>query len=197
MVRLTRPRQEMQIIASDQRVDFALEVPNLVKVKPSAKKEKEKDKEKDKDKDKDKWLRIVVEIDDTSHQGRGQRALDAQRDELLKSNGWEVWRLNVKGKSRWRGRANELAQALRAAVTDEVLQTAKDIREKLSEESRQALTDLVLLPIVEAQLLVLTARWLHAYGTAAVRIANPQKLNLQPVLDCVNECLTQLERLYG
>jgi very-short-patch-repair endonuclease len=53
----------MQIIAGDQRVDFALEVPNLVK---------------------NGWLRIVVEIDDTSHQGRGQRELDAQRDGLLK-----------------------------------------------------------------------------------------------------------------
>jgi len=176
MVRLTRPREEMQIIASDQRVDFALEVPNLVE---------------------DKWLRIVVEIDDASHQGKGQQALDAQRDGLLRSNGWEVWRLTIKEKSRWREKANELAQALRTAVTDEVLQAAKDFREKLSEESRQALTDLVLLPVAEAQLLVLIARWLHAYGTAAIRIANPQKLNLQPVLDCVNECLTQLERLYG
>jgi len=129
MVRLTRPREEMQIIASDQRVDFTLEVPNLVE---------------------DKWLRIVVEIDDTSHQGRGQRALDAQRDGLLKSNGWEVWRLNVRERSLWKEKVGELVRMLCAAVTDEVLQAAKDIREKLSEESRQALTDLVLLPIAEA-----------------------------------------------
>jgi len=176
MVRLTRPREEMQIVAGDQRVDFAVEVPNLVE---------------------DKWLRIVVEIDDASHQGKGQQELDAQRDRLLKINGWEVWRLNVKEKSRWKERANELVRMLRNAITDEILQAAREIREKLSEKSRQALTDLVFLPIAEAQISVLIARWLHANGTATVRIANPQKLNLQPVLDCVNEYLTQLERLYG
>ncbi len=181
MLRLTRPREEMQIIGGDQRVDFALEIPNFGI----------------KDKHEDKWMRIVIEIDDGSHQEKGQQKLDAQRDRLLKNNAWEVWRLTVSEKRRWKEKASKLVQMLCSAVTDEVLHAARDIREKFPEEIRRGLTDLVLLPIAEAQLFVLIARWLHAYGTAAIRIANLQKLNLQPIINCINKYLEQLEKLYG
>lgn len=129
MVRLTRPRKETQIIPGEQRVDFAVEIPHFRE---------------------GNWLRIVVEIDDVSHQQKGQRNLDAQRDRLLRSNGWEVWRLTVKEKSRWKEKARELAQSIRTTITDEIIQAAKDIRENFSEKDQQALTDLVLLPIAEA-----------------------------------------------
>ncbi len=173
MVRLTRPDASE---SSNRRVDFATEIPNLST---------------------SKWLRISLEIDDLSHREHGQQALDKRRDDILRTNGWEVWRLSVKEQSRWEEEARKLVRQLRTAVTDEVLQAAGEIRENLDEYMRQTLTDLVLLPIAEAQILTLCAHWLYSNGTAAVRIANPQNWNLQPVLDCVSEYLTYLERIYG
>lgn len=173
MVRLTRPTEELRLIA-DRRVDFALEVPAL---------------------NGNGWFRLVVEIDDPSHAG-AQRYLDTQRDEMLESNGWEVWRLSTKVRIDWERRAKELVKRLRDAITDEIIRAAKTVR-ALPMEQRRALTDLVSLPIAEAQLTVAVARWLHAKGNANIRIANPQGMNLQPVLKCIDECLTHLETLYG
>lgn len=175
MLRLTRPQEELQVIAGDRRVDFAVELPKLG--------EKE-------------WLRLIVEIDDPSHEDPGQQALDKQRDKILKSNGWRVQRLSVNEKASWNKAAQKLAHSLGGALTDRVLSAAKAIRE-FPEELRQALRDLVLLPIAESQLLLATARWLYARGTATLRIGNPQGLNLEPVLSFINECLEHLERLYG
>ncbi len=172
MVRLTRP--EAASIGADRRVDFAVEVPAL--------------SESD-------WLRVVLEIDDPSHEG-AQKFLDEQRDSALRSNGWQVRRLRVSEKRWWGEEAKRLVEELRAAVTDEIVQAAKALR-ALPEDERRALTSLVLLPIAEAQLTVAVARWLHAKGTAAIRIFTPQRFNLRPVLECVNECLTRLETLYG
>lgn len=174
MVRLTRPTEELRTLVTDRRVDFAVEVPAL----------------NDSD-----WFRLVVEIDDPSHIG-AQKNLDARRDDLLKSNGWEVWRLSTKMKSGWGERAKELVERLRNAITDEVIQAAKTVR-ALPKEQQQALLDLVLLPIAEAQLTVAVARWLYSYGTAELYIANPQKMNLQIILNNIDECLTHLEALYG
>lgn len=173
MMRLTRPGEREAI---DRRVDFAIEVPNLSS---------------------GKWLRIAVEIDDARHDAQGQRALDTQRDVQLRTDGWYVHRLPVGRQSRWEQEVQAIVRQLTTAITDEVLQSAKEIRENLDEWTRSALMDLVLLPIAEAQILTLCARWLHAKGTADIRIANPQNWNLQPVLDCVDAYLTHLERLYG
>ena len=173
MVRLTRPDEKLRFV-TDRRVDFAVEVPAL---------------------NGSGWFRLVVEIDDPSHTG-AQKDLDAQRDDTLKRNGWEVWRLSTKAKNDWESRARELIKRLCDAITDEVIQAAKTLN-TLPTEQRRALMDLVLLPVAEAQLTTAVARWLHAKGTANIRIANPQGMNLQPVLDCIDECLSNLEMLYG
>lgn len=173
MVRLTRPTEELRALVADSRVGLAVEVPVL---------------------NGNGWLRRVVQMDDPFLTGV-QKYSDT-RDSALKSNGWEVWRLSTKGKDDWDRRANELVRQLWGAITDEVVQAAKTLR-ALPAEKRQALMDLVLLPIAEAQLTVAVARWLHAKGTASIRIANPQGINLQPILECINECLTHLETLYG
>lgn len=178
MVRLTRPTEESQAMAGDRRVDFAVELPDLSDLRGK------------------EWLRLVVEIDDASHEDPGQRAFDDQRDEMLKANGWEVKRLRVNERTSWNEEARGLAAHLGRAVTDEVLDAARTIRQ-LPNELRQALTGLVLLPIAEAQLTIATARWLYAHGTAALRIANPQGLNLEPVLNSIGECLEHLEMLFG
>lgn len=136
-----------------------------------------------------------MEIDDPSHIG-AQKDLDSKRDEVLRGNGWEIWRLSTKMINNWEQQAKNLAQRLREAVTDEVIQAAKTLR-TFPEKKKQNLMNLVLLPIVEAQLTVAVARWLYANGTASFRIANPQNLNLKVVLDRIDETLTHLETLYG
>lgn len=175
MVRLTRPIEELQTLIADSRVDFAVEVPVLNGT--------------------NEWFQLVVEINDPSHVD-AQKALDDQRDNVLKSNGWKVWRLPTETKSDWEERAKELVEQLRNAITDEVIQAAKTVR-ALPREQRQALVDLILLPIAEAHLTVAVARRLYSYGTAQFRIANPQKMNLGIILKSIDECLTHLEVLYG
>jgi superfamily II DNA helicase RecQ len=174
MVRLTRPTEELGTLVADRRVDFAVEIPAL---------------------NGSDWFRLVVEIDDPSHTN-AQKVLDAKRDHTLRSNGWEVWRLSAKMRSGWKEQVRELVKRLRNAITDEIIHAAKVVR-TLPKEQQQALMELILLPVAEAQLTVAVARWLHANGTAEIRIANPQKWNLQIVLNGVDECLTHLEALYG
>ncbi|MEM1913681.1 MAG: RecQ family ATP-dependent DNA helicase [Thermofilaceae archaeon] len=172
MVRLTRP--ELQTLGSDRRVDFALEVPSL---------------------EGESWLRIAIEIDDSSHNGV-QKVLDSQRDEVLESNGWTIWRLHIGRKADWEQQVKRIVKLLCNCVTEKVIQAAQEVRQFPSEAQR-ALKDLVLLPIAEAQLMVTVARWIFANGTAALRIANPQGLNLKHVLSCIDDYLTHLESLYG
>jgi len=171
MVRLTRDQQDS---LADRRVDFAVEVPAA---------------------DTQAWSRLVIEIDDASHEGT-QQISDAQRDQVLRGSGWEVRRLLVNAKGEWKSEARRLSDELRRVISEEILQAAKDIR-SLPHQDAKGLAELVLLPIVEAQLTVAIARWLFANSTAQVRIANPQRLNLEPVLSSISECLESLEVLYG
>ncbi len=176
MVRLTRPVEEVQALGADRRVDFALEVPSF---SPNG----------------NDWLRLVVEIDDPSHIG-AQKYLDAQRDSVLRNNGWEIWRIPTRKRDDWKHFAKALVERLRDAITDEIFKAAKAVQ-SLSIEQRKALMDWALLPIIEAQLTVAVARWLYAKGNADLHIANPQRANLQIIFECIDELLTHLETLYG
>jgi len=174
MVRLTRPSGELQELGPDRRVDFAVEVPDL---------------------DRGGWLRLVIEIDDESHSG-AHEVLDRLRDETLRRNGWEVWRLRVREKNKWPEHVEELVNRMVKAITLEVLKAARELCD-IEDEKKQALSNLVLLPIAEAQLLAVVARWLYSKGTANLKIASPQGAGLGTVLECIGEYLSNLEKLYG
>lgn len=174
MVRSTRPNEELQSLVG-RRVDFAVELPNF---------------QQD-----DSWLRIVIEIDDTSHKG-AQKYLDDQRDSLLINNGWKVIRLFTEKKHEWKHEARKLVEQLRTVITDEVLQASAEIN-ALPLEQRKALMNAVLLPIAEAQLTVAVARWIYSKDNADLRIFNPQGFDLEIVLECIDELLTHVEKLYG
>jgi len=176
MVRLASPTKVEKTLRGGQTVDFAVQVP---------------------DTSKNKWLRIVVEIEEKSIDEEYQEKLMVLNSDTLSANRWEIWRLTIKEKNLWRERARELVQNICDAIGEDVLKAASHIRCNLSPQQRQTLMDLVLLPIAEAQLLLLIARWLHAKGSANIRIHNPQMLNLKPVLQNIDGYLSYLQNLYG
>ncbi|MDW8051836.1 MAG: RecQ family ATP-dependent DNA helicase [Armatimonadota bacterium] len=168
MGRLTRSEQG---ISYDMRVDFAVEIPT-----ESA------------------WLRIAVEIDDSSH--TRTQSYDHERTRFLQVNGWHVVRMRTAERSRWGAQARELAQAMRQAVGEPTLQAVKRLKEMLVEQ-RSALLEAVWLPIAEAQLMAITARHIASRGHANLRIYCPDSFNLQPVIDSICAYIDHLRLLYG
>ncbi|MGQ9696910.1 MAG: DEAD/DEAH box helicase, partial [Armatimonadota bacterium] len=173
MVRLTRPKEKLADLGAGQWVDFAVELPCI---------------------EDGSWCRIAIGIEDSPR--GGEASVSDAFINMLNENGWDVRLLSEGNTGVWVQEAGRLATEVQNAIGYETLEAARKLRD-LPEHQRQALTDLVLLPIAEAQLTVATARWLYAKGTAGLRIWNPQAINLQPVLESIDECLTNLERLYG
>lgn len=176
MIRLTRPIEEIESNIVERCVDFALEVPDTIK---------------------GDWLKLAVEIDEDPHRNQVRDEPGDQMDKLLKDNGWKVIRMSTKQRGNWQEVASELVKVLCNVITDRTLRAVKSLKNDISELQRRALTDLVLMPIAESQILLLVARWLYAKGSASLRIYNAQDLNLQPVLSSVDNYLTHLENLFG
>ena len=157
-----------------RRVDFAMEVPALGN---------------------EGWFRLVLEVDDSSHERPEQRVYDRQRTTALEEAGWRVIRLRL---PEVESLLSVVAEYVRRAVPDPILAAAHNLRERVSPEVRLAYWRLSWLPIVEAQLLALIGRWLADRGTAAVRVAtlhDPEGIGT--VLTSIGEWLAALEELYG
>ena len=159
----------------EQRVDFALELPFLKE---------------------DKWLQIAIEIDDPSHLEESQRKLDEERDKILKINGWDIYRFSTSKKQEWKEKIKEIGERLKTVIDEEIIKSAEEFK-NLERKEQNILKNLVFLPIAEAQLMVIVGYWLYRKGNAEIRINNPQMINLKPILESINEYLTNLENLYG
>lgn len=174
MIRLTRREEELKGFISEGRVDFAIELPIL---------------------EKGKYFRLVIEIDDTTHSGI-QKEKDLQRDTILNINGWKIIRLKTKEKTKWEEEIKNIVQSINNVIGESIFSAIKEFQ-KMSKEEWRALNNLVLLPIAEAQLSVIISRWLHTKGSANIRIATPQNLDLDLTLKFINNCLDNLEKLYN
>lgn len=170
MVRLTRKIENIRGDITKSTVNFAIELPILSG---------------------GNWVRLAILVDSSKISQQDNELIN-----LLKSNGWQLWHFSVAEKATWRKKADQIVQVLRTAVTDEILRAATVVR-SLPLEQRKALISLILLPVAEAQLCTAIARWIHAKGHAFCQIADPQELGLQNVLNCIDQLLTHLERLYG
>lgn len=172
MVRLTQPYESM--LSYGQRVDFAVELPNLDEGKEG------------------RWIRIAIEIDDQSHKER--KTADGDRDRVLQINDWEVWRIPVSQRKLWKEKAIEVVETIQTAISKPVLKAAETVR-NLSPEKRSALVEMIFLPIAEAQIMAAVGRWLWSYGTVDLKVTSPQ-INLKSVINSINECLNNIEQLY-
>ncbi len=161
-------------VASADRVDFAVEIPYLVK---------------------DHWLRIAIEVDDESHTG-AQRDQDKERDNALMSARWGVQRFRLNRRMGWEPRIRQLIALIHNAVPDGFLKAAQELR-TLPPQQRKAIQGLVLLPMAEAQITAALADLIHEGGTAHVTIDDPQELGLPTVVHAVAETLDAILALHG
>ena len=158
---------------SADRVDFALEIPNLTR--------------RD-------WLRLVIELDDDSHKD-AQLQKDRDRDRALTGAGWRVLRLHVRRQSEWEQRLREVLGSIDEALPTKVLQAANRVR-LLAEPQRRAVQNLILLPAAEAQILAAVAALVFRGYSEWVRIGDPQGIGIIPAVEAVNELVDRLARLH-
>ncbi|WP_332449763.1 RecQ family ATP-dependent DNA helicase [Methanoculleus sp.] len=156
----------------DERVDFALEVPDH----------------------RGGWLRLVIEIDDSSHTFE-QLSKDQKRDRDLRAAGWAVYRFPLGKKAGWQAKFEPIVELISRAIPHEMLSAAGTLR-RMSPRTRAALCNLIMLPVAEAQIAVAVAQILHAGGKRTLRIANPQDLSLEPVVAAVQEMVGAITALH-
>jgi RecQ family ATP-dependent DNA helicase len=168
-----RPMDSMGISNHhDERVDFALEVPDH----------------------RGGWLRLVIEIDDSSHTFE-QLSKDRKRDLDLRAAGWKVYRFPLGKRAGWQAKLEPIAEELSRAVPQEMLSAAETLR-RMDPWTRAVLCNLITLPVAEAQIAVAVAQSLHAGGKQSLRIANPQDLPLAPVVAAVQEMVDAITTLH-
>lgn len=158
----------------DERVDFALEVP----------------KYRD-----DYWLKIVVEVDDSSHT-YAQISKDLKRDRALKGAGWEVYRFALGERAEWQEKLEPIIRKISEAIPHEMLAAAGTVR-RMHPLAKAALCNLVTLPVAEAQISVAVAQIIHAGGKRSVGIGNPQSLPLEPVVAAVQGMVDAITALHA
>lgn len=156
----------------DERVDFALEVPDH----------------------QEGWLRLVIEIDDSSHTFE-QLSKDRKRDLDLRAAGWAVYRFPPGKRAGWQEKLEPIVEGISRAVPRKMLSAAATTR-RMDPRTRAALCNLIMLPVAEAQIAAAVAQILHAGGRRSLRIANPQALPLEPVVAAVQEMLSAITVLH-
>lgn len=163
-----------------RRVDFAIEVPRLSSIETKVN---------------NMWFRRVIEIDDFSHEGKNN--YDYFRDEKLKNKGWVVCRLSTNSIHKWRVEVEKLIQNILQAISPKVFESAARLRE-LAVEQREALANMVFLPVAEAQLMAVIGHWIYTYGRPPnILTLNANNLGISFVIECINELQRNLEILFG
>jgi|GEM_PF-3410733 len=113
-----------------------------------------------------------------------------------KKDGWIVKRFGSMAPSYWESEVRKLADLISYAVSDDVLYVAKLLRE-MPLERREALQELIVLPIAEAQLTRSVASMIYMGKNGKIAIGNPQNLDLHVVVDAIQETIDALSTLYG
>ncbi len=157
----------------DERVDFALEVPGHH----------------------GGWIKLVVEIDDSSHTFE-QKSKDLRRDLDLKASGWVVYRFPLRDRAKWQTKLEQIVKWASEAVPHEMLAAAATVR-CMDARAKAALCNLVTLPVAEAQIAAAVAQSLHAGGKRSLLIANPQDLPLEPVVAAVQAMVNAITTLHA
>lgn len=153
-----------------QRTDFSIEVPSPYR---------------------NYCLRLVIEADDPRHLEAAQQQIDRNRDQKLINAGWQVKRLHLSAFNQWSEHLDRIAELLHSVITPDLQDAACQLR-SLPPEQRTALQNLVVLPVIEAQLLVASAHFIREYGSARMAVSDPLNIGLTPVVEAVNETLHSL-----
>ena len=156
----------------DERVDFALEVPDH----------------------QEGWFRLVIEVDDSSHTFE-QLSKDRKRDLDLRAAGWAVYRFPLGKRAGWQEKFEQIIEGISRAIPRKMLSAAATLR-RMDPRTRAALCNLITLPVAEAQIAVAVAQILHAGDRRSLRIANPLALPLEPVVAAVQEMLNAITALH-
>lgn len=110
---------------------------------------------------------------------------------------WIVKRFGQIKPQYWESELRKLADQISYALQDDILTAAKQLRE-LPFEKKKAMQKLISLPIAEAQLTQVIAGLIYKNERARkIAIGDPQKLNLEVVLDAVQEMISAISSLYG
>jgi superfamily II DNA helicase RecQ len=111
-------------------------------------------------------------------------------------DGWIVKRFGQIRRQFWESEVRKLADQISYALQDDILAAAKQLREQPFER-KKVITELISLPIAEAQLTQVIAGSIYRNERAEITIGNPQKLSLAIVLEAVRDTIRALSSLYG
>lgn len=157
-----------------RRVDFAIELPYL---------------------EGDGWLRIVIEVDDSSH-NNAQMHFDMKRDIALKSAGWQVIRLRTNDSDRWSEELTRIVESMLECFPGKIFAATRKMR-SLPIEQRIAIQRMVWAPIAEAQLSVAISTFLLNNASSAIRFAGDPDVDVHVVSKTINELLFHLSNIHG
>jgi len=160
----------------NQRVDFVIEIPYSRK---------------------EGWLKIAIELDDASHSG-SQQYFDALRNEALRKAGWkkdQIFRFRLDEQYTWDEKAEKIAALLGEAIPGHILAAAQAIRSRNTSQ-RDAIENLILLPVAEAQLSAVIGHLADQNQFRPITIGNPQHLDLSVVIKEIQTLLNSLTSLH-
>jgi hypothetical protein len=113
-----------------------------------------------------------------------------------KEGDWTVKRFGQMKPQYWESEVRKLADQISYALSDDVLDLAKRLRE-LPTEQKKAIEELISLPIAEAQLTQVISGLIYTSEKAEIAIGNPQNLDLVVVIEAIQETIRALSSLYS
>ncbi|MGB5099858.1 MAG: hypothetical protein WBN94_04585, partial [Methanothrix sp.] len=114
----------------------------------------------------------------------------------LESEGWTVKRFDQMKPQHWDSEMRKLADQISYALPKSVLEASRQLRE-LPLQKKQAILELIALPLAEARLTCIIADLIRRGERGEIVIGNPQKLDLAVPLQSVREMIDALSSLYG
>lgn len=109
--------------------------------------------------------------------------------------GWMVKRFGQMKPQHWESEMRKLADQLSYALPKDILEAARQLRD-LPLQKKQAILELMALPLAEAQLTRVMADLISRGEKGEIKIGNPQKLDLAVPLQSVREMIGALSSLY-
>ena len=110
--------------------------------------------------------------------------------------GWRVKKFGQMKPQHWDSEIRKLADQLFYALPKDILEVARQLRD-LPVQKKQAILELIALPLAEAQLTRVMADLISKGEKGEIKIGNPQKLDLAVPLQSVREIIDALSSLYG
>ncbi len=110
--------------------------------------------------------------------------------------GWTVKRFDRMKPQHWESEMRKLADQISYALPKSILVAARQLRD-LPAQKKQAILELIALPLAEAQLTCIVADLVSRGEIGEIKIGNPQKVDLAVPLQSVREMIGALSSLYG